>query len=109
MGTKKRKAAAAKIAEAAPTYTARSRSVATKRGKTAARARTQKVSPGEALWDYFLQLSDEEQGAFIRRMLSTAEWREEIGDSLIVIESRGQPTRPIREFFAELDSERKRK
>jgi hypothetical protein len=92
MVSKKRKATS-KVAEAARKYTPSS-------------AKAKPGALGEALWEMLEKLSDEEQGAFIRRMLSTPEWREEIGDSIIVIESNGEPTRPIEEFFAELERER---
>jgi hypothetical protein len=82
-----------RVKEAAPKYNAQS-------GKAIPGA------VGEALWQTFLKLSDEEQGAFIRKMLETREWREEIGDSIIVVESHDEPARPIEEFFAELERER---
>jgi hypothetical protein len=98
--TKRR--ATTRVAETAAKYTARS--------SVRARPRARKPkSPGEEMWAAFLKLSGEEQAAFIRKMFSTRRWREDIGDSLIAWESRNEPTRPIEEFWAELDAQRQRK
>ena len=102
-----RKQATPKVKEVAPKYTARSRAETERRRPPSPRVK--KTAPGEALWQYFLTLSDEEQGAFIRSMLSTPEWREDLADSILIMESRDEPHRPIEEFYAELDAERKRK
>ena len=111
MVTKKRKATA-KVAEAAPTYTARSRQVTTKQKKVApagkSRARIKKASPGEALWEMLQSLPEEEQSAFVKQMLKNPEWREDIMDICVVMARKGEPKRPFEEFIAELERERRK-
>lgn len=108
MVTRKRKAPA-KVAEAAPTYTARSRRVAAKPKKPAQGRRpgqrTKRSSPGEALWEYFLTLSEEEHGAFIMKMLEDADWREDIIDIAVMVARRNDPTDDYEEFEEALRSE----
>jgi hypothetical protein len=90
MTTKKR--ATPKVAEAAPTYRATS-------------AKTIPGALGEALWEIFSKLSDEEQGAFIEKMLETPEWREDMMDICTVMQRRNDPTIPYEEFREELRRE----
>lgn len=90
MVTKKRRATP-KVAEAAPSYTA---------AKTG--------SLGEALWELFLKLPEDDEGAFFEKMLEDPQWREDISDTIIIIESRGEPTRPFDEYVAERERERAR-
>jgi hypothetical protein len=96
MATKKR--GAPKVAEAAPTYTPRSR---VQSGKTDRKQGAQ----GEALWQVFLSLPEDERGAFIEKMLENRERREDMTDIWVVIQRRGEPTTPYEEFEEELKRE----
>jgi hypothetical protein len=91
-----------RIAEAAPAYTARSGTTRRPR-QTKGNARAKKPSSGEALWQYFLTLPDEEQSAFVKSMLKSRAWREELGDSLTVFESTNERLMPIEQYWAERD------
>jgi hypothetical protein len=110
MVTKKRKGTA-KVAEAAPTYTARSRRTTTKTKKAArpysARSgKTMTGALGEALWKMFQSLPDEDQSAFAQKMMNDPEWYEDIYDTIAMIQASKEPGRPFEEFEAELDAER---
>ena len=92
MVTKKRRATP-KVAEAAPSYKARS-------------SKTPTGSLGEALWKFFQTLPEEEQSVFARKLLADPEWYEDIYDSISIIQSNGEPTRPFEEYVAEVERER---
>jgi len=62
-------------------------------------------SVAEVFWIAFQSLSQEQQGAFLRKLLDDPEWYEEISDAVAVIESRDEPTRPFEEFEEELRRE----
>lgn len=59
-------------------------------------------SVAEVFWIAFQSLSQEQQGAFLRKLLDDPQWYEEIADAVAVIESREEPTRPYEEFAEEL-------
>ena len=59
-------------------------------------------SVAHVFWIAFQSLSQEEQGAFLRKLLDDPEWYEEIADAVAIIESRDEPTRPYEEFAEEL-------
>jgi hypothetical protein len=82
---KKRNGARAKVAEAAAEY------------------RTQAL--GEVFWLAFQQLSKGDQGVFLRRLLEDPGWFEDIFDSIMIIQSRNEPTRPFEEFEEDLRRE----
>lgn len=82
MATKKRNGAKAKVAEAAAEY------------------RTQAL--GEVFWLAFQQLSEDDQGAFVNKLLEDPEWFEDIYDSISIIQARNEPSRPFEEFEEEL-------
>lgn len=107
MAVKKRRTATAKVKEATPTYTARSPRVARKRAKPAPRPRAKKASPGEALWDVFLGLTDDEQSAFVRRMFTDPHWREDIIDGLSIIEASKEPSIPLEDYIAAYEARAK--
>lgn len=81
----------------------------------ARRAREQKIGEavakyatrpvGEVFWIAFQSLSDEDQGAFLRKLLEDPEWCEEIEDALSIIQARTEPSRPFEEFEKELKRE----
>lgn len=74
-----------KVREASPAYVARPMS--------------------EVFWLAFQSLSDEEQAAFVQRLLADPDTFEEIADAMTIITSRDQPRRPFSEFAEELKRE----
>ena len=62
-------------------------------------------SMAEVFWAAFQSLSQEQQGAFLKKMLDDPEWYEEIADAVAIIETRGEPTVPYRAFREELRRE----
>lgn len=83
MVTRKRKAASvSKIAEAAPTYGARPLS--------------------DVFWLAFQDLSERDRIAFFERLIEDLELREDLLDSIVVVNHRGEPTTPFEEFEEEL-------
>ena len=96
MVTKKR--TTRKVAEAAPTYTARSR---VRRSRP-----TQKTgAQGEALWQVFLTLPENERVTFIEKMLQDGERREDIMDICVVMARLNDPKDDYEEFEEELRGE----
>lgn len=83
--TKKRKAPVTKVREAAVEY-----------GASAA-------TLGEAFLSAFRALPEEARDAFLTKLLAEdPQLREDIYDSILIIEARGEPTRPYREIREEL-------
>jgi hypothetical protein len=82
VATKKRNGAKAKVAEATAEY------------------RTQAL--GEVFWLAFQQLSEDDQRAFMTKLLEDPEWYEDIYDAIMSIKARKEPARPYREVAAEL-------
>jgi hypothetical protein len=76
------------VAEAAPAYEAR-----------------HAESLAEVFWLAFKGLPEEAQGAFIRKFLDDPEWFEELADAIAIIETRGEPTQPLRDVLEELERE----
>ena len=74
-----------------------------KAAEAAAEYRTQAL--GEVFWLAFQQLSEDDQGAFLRRLFEDPDWFEDIYDSIAIIQARKDPTRPFEEFEEELRSE----
>jgi len=60
------------------------------------------TSMAEVFWTAFQSLSQEQQGAFLKKLLDDPEWYEEIADAVAMIETEGEPTRPYREVREEL-------
>ncbi len=84
---RKRKAPVPKVREAAREY----------------RTKSQDESLGEAFLATFRALPEDARDAFLTKLLEGhPELREDIYDSIIAIESRGEPTRPYREIREEL-------
>jgi hypothetical protein len=98
MATKKR--ASPQAAEAKAAYRTRPR-----RRATASAAKTPERPLGEVFWLAFQQLSEDDQGAFLRRLLEDPDWFEDIYDSIAIIQARKGPTRPFEEFEEELRRE----
>jgi len=63
-------------------------------------------SVAHVFWIAFQSLSQEEQGAFLRKLLDDPEWYEEISDAVTMIESENEPARPFEEFEEELRREK---
>jgi len=61
--------------------------------------------PADVFWRAFKELSEENQGAFLRKLLEDAEWYEEIEDAISIIQARNEPSRPFEEFEDELKRE----
>jgi hypothetical protein len=59
-------------------------------------------SPGGALWSAFEALDEDGKHDFLARLLEDAEMREDLFDSILVIERRDEPTRPYEDFEAEM-------
>jgi len=59
-------------------------------------------SMAEVFWAAFQSLAQEQQGAFLKKLLDDPEWYEEIADTVAAIEGRSEPTRPYEEFAEEL-------
>jgi hypothetical protein len=81
MATKKRNASP-KVAEAAPEYGAKPVS--------------------ETFWLAFQELPDLDRVAFFERLIEDEELREDLLDSIVIMNRRGEPTRPFEEFVEEL-------
>jgi hypothetical protein len=62
-------------------------------------------SIAEVFWLAFKSLPEEDQGAFLRKLLDDPFWYEEITDAMAMIEAQGEPTRPFREVEEELKRE----
>jgi hypothetical protein len=60
------------------------------------------TSMAEVSWTAFQSLSQEQQSAFLKKLLDDPEWYEEIADAVAMIETEGEPTRPYREVREEL-------
>jgi hypothetical protein len=56
----------------------------------------------EVFWMAFSGLSKDAQQAFLRKLLEDPEWFEDLADSIAIMETRGEPTRPYREVREEL-------
>jgi len=59
-------------------------------------------SIAEVFWIAFQSLSQEQQGAFLNRLLRDPEVYEDIADTMLAIEREAEPSRPYEEFEAEL-------
>jgi hypothetical protein len=57
------------------------------------------------VWAAFESLSPEEREAFLGRLLEDDDLREDLMDSIVMIERRGEPGRPFEEFVQELRRE----
>ncbi|MDO8614738.1 MAG: hypothetical protein Q7T33_03250 [Dehalococcoidia bacterium] len=62
-------------------------------------------SAGEELWRAFQALPDEERAVFLRKLLDDDALREDLADSIVMIEREGEPSRPFEEFVEELRRE----
>ena len=72
-----------------------------------AAAVTYEVHPiAHVFWTAFQSLTQEEQGAFLGKLLDDPKWYEEISDAITMIESENEPTRPFEEFEEELRREK---
>jgi hypothetical protein len=56
----------------------------------------------EVFWLAFKELSEEDQGAFLRKLLDDEFWYEEIEDAVSIIQARGEPTQPYSEIRKEM-------
>jgi hypothetical protein len=63
-------------------------------------------SVAKVFWIAFQSLSQEEQGAFLRKLLDDPEWYEEVADAVAMIESQDEPARAFEEFEEELRREK---
>lgn len=89
MVTKKAKSAIRRsttLREAAPEY----------------KARADAESLGEVFWLAFQALPEDARDAFLSKLLDDPELREDLFDSIIMIERRDEPTQPYREIREEL-------
>ena len=60
------------------------------------------ASLADALWMIIQALSEDDRAELFSRMLQDQEWREDLYDAILIIESRGEPTRPYQEIREEL-------
>jgi hypothetical protein len=90
--TKKRRSTP-KVAEAAREYRTRA-------AKTGAL--------GEALWNLLQRLPEEEQSAFAKKLMNDPEWYEDIYDTIAIDEASKEPGRPLEEYIAEVERERRK-
>lgn len=96
----KKRPGTAKLKEAAPKYTARSR-VRDSEAKP-------KAGTGKALWELLQTLPEEEQTAFAQKLMADRDWYEDICDTIAMRRAKQEPGRPFKEFEAELDAQRRR-
>jgi hypothetical protein len=59
----------------------------------------------EVFWVAFKSLPEEDQGAFLRKLLDDAEWYEEIEDAVTIIQAHGEPAQPYAEIREEMRRE----
>ncbi len=62
-------------------------------------------SMAEVFWVAFKSLSEEDQGAFLRKLLDDEFWYEEIEDAVSIIQARNEPTQPYSEIRKEMVDE----
>lgn len=57
---------------------------------------------GEVFWLAFQSLDEDAKSAFLSKLLEDPEMREDLYDSILSLEARGEPTRPYAEIRKEL-------
>jgi hypothetical protein len=62
-------------------------------------------SIAEVFWLAFKSLPEEDQGAFLRKLLDDEFWYEELADAVAILETDGEPTTPLRDVLEELKRE----
>ncbi len=62
-------------------------------------------SMAQVFWLACQSLFKDDQGAFLTRLLKDAELREDILDSILILERQNEPSRPYEEFADELRRE----
>jgi hypothetical protein len=59
----------------------------------------------EVFWLAFKELSEEDQGAFLRKLLDDDFWYEELAVSIAIMETDGEPTQPYSQIRKEMVDE----
>jgi hypothetical protein len=72
-------------------------------GEPAARYHVDRQVP--EVWAAFEALSPDQRGDFLARLVEDDELREDLLDSIVMVQRRGQPSRPYEEFVEELRRE----
>lgn len=59
----------------------------------------------EVFWLAFKELSEEDQGSFLRKLLDDPFWYEDLADAIAIMETDGEPTTPLSDVLEELKRE----